>query len=578
MVRNILILILALNSLFISAQVKFDASVSKTKLGLNERLRVDFIMNQNGDNFSPPDFENFQIIGGPNQSIKTSYVNGERSFSKTYSYFLQPLKKGSIKIKQASIEIDGEEYKSLPIEVLITDSVSQPSESVTQYYNDDDIELRALISKGSPYLNEPITVIYKLYYKAPINISDARETESPNYKDFWSQTIKIPQLKVQREIYKGQNYNVVEWRKVVLYPQKSGELEISPLSLNLVLDVPTDKRDFFGNVIYDQTSQIISTGMRRINVKDLPLNNKPSSFTGAVGQFEFDLILNKSSLRATESFQAELKVKGEGNLKLFDLPDLLVPNSMELFEPQREESINTNLSGMSGSVTKLFTVIPRFQGSFPIEEVEFSYFDPQLESYKTLKSPRLTVDVFDGPTIANSSLNNTNVITPNDSFRFIKTKANLIKIDNSQFFESKLFYILVSSPFAIVIAFVMLTAYTRTRKSSTIELQKAQEKEINKMIEAAKKSLNDKNMFYDLIEKALLKTLLLKFSINIENFNKEKIKSISRDKGVDEKTISKIIQLIENCESAKYSRSSNSMMNNDLKTAIEVIKLILKNK
>ncbi len=578
MVRNILILILALNSLFISAQVKFDASVSKTKLGLNERLRVDFIMNQNGDNFSPPDFENFQIIGGPNQSIKTSYVNGERSFSKTYSYFLQPLKKGSIKIKQASIEIDGEEYKSLPIEVLITDSVSQPSESVTQYYNDDDIELRALISKGSPYLNEPITVIYKLYYKAPINISDARETETPNYKDFWSQTIKIPQLKVQREIYKGQNYNVVEWRKVVLYPQKSGELEISPLSLNLVLDVPTDKRDFFGNVIYDQTSQIISTGMRRINVKDLPLNNKPSSFTGAVGQFEFDVILNKSSLRATESFQAELKVKGEGNLKLFDLPDLLVPNSMELFEPQREESINTNLSGMSGSVTKLFTVIPRFQGSFPIEEVEFSYFDPQLESYKTLKSPRLTVDVFDGPTIANSSLNNTNVITPNDSFRFIKTKANLIKIDNSQFFESQLFYILVSSPFAIVIAFVMLTAYTRTRKSSTIELQKAQEKEINKMIEAAKKSLNDKNMFYDLIEKALLKTLLLKFSINIENFNKEKIKSISRDKGVDEKTISKIIQLIENCESAKYSRSSNSMMNNDLKTAIEVIKLILKNK
>ena len=313
MVRNITILLLALNSLFLSAQVKFDASVSKTKLGLNERLRVDFVMNQNGDNFSPPDFENFQIIGGPNQSIKTSYVNGERSFSKTYSYFLQPLKKGSIKIKQASIEIDGEEYKSLPIEVLITDSVSQPSESVTQYYNDDDIELRALISKGSPYLNEPITVIYKLYYKAPINISDARETETPNYKDFWSQTIKIPQLKVQREIYKGQNYNVVEWRKVVLYPQKSGELEISPLSLNLVLDVPTDKRDFFGNVIYDQTSQIISTGMRRINVKDLPLNNKPSSFTGAVGQFEFDLILNKSSLRATESFQAELKDKGEAN-------------------------------------------------------------------------------------------------------------------------------------------------------------------------------------------------------------------------------------------------------------------------
>ena len=157
-------------------------------------------------------------------------------------------------------------------------------------------------------MNEPITVVYKLYYKAPINISDARETETPKFKDFWSQTIKIPQLKVQREVYKGQNYNVVEWRKVVLYPQRVGELEISPLSLNLVLDVPTDKRDFFGNVIYDQTSQLISTGMRRINVKNLPSQGKPDSFSGAVGEFEFDVILNKNSLRATESFQGELKV------------------------------------------------------------------------------------------------------------------------------------------------------------------------------------------------------------------------------------------------------------------------------
>ena len=578
MVKKFTILFFALNCLFISAQVKFDATVSKNKLGLNERLRVDFVMNQNGDNFSPPDFENFQIIGGPNQSISTKYVNGERSFSKTYSYFLQPLRKGSLRIKQASIEIDGEEYKSLPIEVIITDSVDQPSDSVTQYYNDEDIELRALISKSSPYVNEPITIVYKLYYKAPIRISNAQETETPKYKDFWNQDIKIPQLKIQSEIYKGQNYNVVEWKKVVLYPQKSGLLEISPLSINLMLDVPTDKRDFFGNIIIDQTSQFISTGTRRINVKQLPLNNMPSSFTGAVGEFEFDVILDKSSLRATESFQAELKVKGRGNLKLFDLPDLLVPGSMELFEPQREESINTNLSGMNGSVTKLFTVIPRFQGSFPIEQVEFSYFDPKLEKYKILKSPRLTIDVYDGPTISNPSVNNTNTISPNDSFRFIKINTKLMKINNDEFFESEIFYILISSPFAMVIAFVMLTAYKRKRKSSFTETQRVQHKEIDKMINTAKESLNDKNVFYDLIEKAVYKTLLLKFSLNIDNLNKEKIKSTLRVKGIDEKNISKIIQLIENCENAKYSRSSNSIMNNDLNTAKEIINLIQKNK
>ena len=577
MVKKILILFLTLNTLILSSQVKFDVSVSKSKLGLNERLRVDFVMNQNGDNFSPPKFENFQIIGGPNQSIKTSYVNGERSFSKTYSYFLKPLKKGTLKISQASIEIDNETYKSLPIEVTITDSVKQPSDAVTQYYNDDDIELRALISKGSPFLNEPITVVYKLYYKAPINISDARETETPKFKDFWSQTIKIPQLKVQREVYKGQNYNVVEWRKVVLYPQRVGELEISPLSLNLVLDVPTDKRDFFGNVIYDQTSQLISTGMRRINVKNLPNQGKPDSFTGAVGEFEFDVILNKNSLRATESFQAELKVKGSGNLKLFDLPNILVPNSMELFEPEREELINTNLSGMSGSISKLFTVIPRFQGNFPIEEVEFSYFNPETEKYKILKSPRLTIDVFDGPALSNSITNdNSNIITADDSFRFIKIKGNLEEIKNDIFFESKLFYALVASPFAFLLSLFAFTIYRRKRKESSYELIRIEERQINKMIDSAKDAIGDKILFYDKIEKAIIKSLIVKFSIRMESLNKDKIQQIGQEKGLLRNDITLIIKLIENCEKAKYSQSSDSIMNKDLENARKAINSILK--
>ena len=575
--KKLLILFLSLNSLIVCSQVNFEASVSKSKLALNERLRVDFVMNQNGDNFSPPKFDNFQIIGGPNQSIKTSYVNGERKFSKTYSYFLKPLTKGRLKINQASIEIDGEIYKSLQIEVLITDSVQQPSDATTQYYNDDDIELRALISKGSPYLNEPITVVYKLYYKAPINISDARETETPKFKDFWSQTIKIPQLKVQREIFKGQNYNVVEWRKVVLYPQKIGDLEISPLSLNLVLDVPTDKRDFFGNVIYDQTSQLISTGMRRIIVKDLPKQGKPNSFSGAVGKFEFDVILNKNSLRATESFQAELKVKGNGNLKLFDLPDILVPNSMELFEPEREELISTNLSGMSGSVSKLFTVIPRFQGNFPIEEVEFSYFDPNTEKYKILKSPRLTIDVYDGPVISNTiTNNNSNIITSSDSFRFIKLNGNLKEVKNDIFFQSQFFYVIVTSPFILLLSFLLFTTYKRNKKESSFELIRNEERKINKMIDSAKESIGDKVTFYDKIEKAIIKSIMVKFSIRMESLNKEKIQQIGQEKGLIKDDVLLIIKLIENCEKAKYSRSSNSLMNKDLESAKQVISSILK--
>ena len=54
-------------SVEVAAQVRFETKLSKNRLGLNERLRVSFEMNQNGDNFLPPNFDGFSVIGGPNQ-------------------------------------------------------------------------------------------------------------------------------------------------------------------------------------------------------------------------------------------------------------------------------------------------------------------------------------------------------------------------------------------------------------------------------------------------------------------------------------------------------------------------------
>ena len=250
---------------------------------------------------------------------------------------------------------------------------------------------------------------------------------------------------------------------------------------------------------------------------------------------------------------------------------------MELFEPEREELINTNLSGMSGSISKLFTVIPRFQGNFPIEEVEFSYFNPETEKYKILKSPRLTIDVFDGPALSNSITNdNSNIITADDSFRFIKIKGNLEEIKNDIFFESKLFYALVASPFAFLLSLFAFTIYRRKRKESSYELIRIEERLIYKMIDSAKDAIGDKISFYDKIEKAIIKSLIVKFSIRMESLNKEKIQQIGQEKGLLRNDITLIIKLIENCEKAKYSQSSDSIMNKDLENARKAINSILK--
>ena len=106
MKKYIFLFVLSFHGLW--AQVQFEAKVSKQTLGINERLRIDFSMNDDGDNFSPPNFEGFKVIAGPSQQVSQSWINGRSSFNKTYSYFLIPTQRGTLTIKQASIEINGQ--------------------------------------------------------------------------------------------------------------------------------------------------------------------------------------------------------------------------------------------------------------------------------------------------------------------------------------------------------------------------------------------------------------------------------------------------------------------------------------
>ncbi len=124
--KSIYILLLILSCGFAQAQVTFVTKVSKSTLGINERLRVDFEMNEDGDNFKPPSFKGFNVVGGPNQAVSNSWINGKRSYSKSYSYFLSPKAQGKFTIKQASIEIDNQVYKTTPVEVTVTAAVKNP--------------------------------------------------------------------------------------------------------------------------------------------------------------------------------------------------------------------------------------------------------------------------------------------------------------------------------------------------------------------------------------------------------------------------------------------------------------------
>lgn len=566
-------------TLSLAQGVSFEAKVSKRTLGLNERLRVDFVMNENGDDFTPPSFTGFRVVGGPNQSISNSWVNGKRSFSKTYTYFLTPTQKGALSIDQATIKIDGEIYKTTPQKITVKEAVDIPRDpNSPEYLIDDNLHLVAEISNTRPYLNEAITIIYKLYFRNPLRISDGRAVENPKFADFWSHNIDITQLKVEDGTYKGEPYKMVVWKKSVLYPQKTGKLSIVPLSLSLVIDLPSNRRDFFGNRILQQSSRTVTAGRRTITVKPLPEKGKPANFFGAVGQFDFDALINKNALKATESFEIKLKVSGKGNLKLFNLPQLVLPNTLEIFEPEHAENVVTTLSGMQGFIEDNYTIVPRFQGKYPISPLAFSYFDPKKEQYFTLRSSEQIVDVFGGP-VANNSNGNTvplatkQLLTNTDeSFRFIKLKPELEPIVQKEFWDSKLFYGLMGAPVFLLLAFVFLLQRNQ-RISDDVEGSRLRlaNRLSKKYLGDAKKNLKNKALFYDALERAFYNYLKSKLRIKTDDFSKPRIAEILAKRNLTQKEIKSFLDLLENCEVARYSLATDAKMQQDFDQALAVI-------
>ncbi len=563
-------------------EVSFKVLMSKNTLGINERLRVEFTMNRDGDNFQPPDFEGFRVVMGPIQSIKSSWINGIREYSKTYSYTLAPTARGTFTIKQATIDIDGETYKSLPEQVTVTAAVDKPSEGKdVDDVASENLHLVAEVSKTDPYLNEGISVVYKLYVSPTINVSDFRPLDNPKYNNFWSQDLPLNRYTVENTTFKGKPYRYVVLKRVVLYPQKSGELEIEPLALEVTLDVPTDKRDFFGRRTYTQTNITVSAGRRSIRVKPLPEKGKPESFSGAVGVFEFSVNTSKNTLNAAESLQAIVAVKGRGNLKLFQLPEPSLPSALEVYEPEFKEKIRTTLSGMQGEVSNEYTIVPAFRGKYPIPGISFSYFNPETAQYETINSDEITINVLEGPQRESApksttpAKRETSVVAGGSQFNFIKLQPDLSDKGASFFFGTTRFYLWLLSP---VLLIPIAVIFGRKREAIARDEEGNKIKKANKLarkyLSTAKKTLGNKDAFYVAMEKALHNYLKAKLKIETSEFTKEKIADLLDKKRVDTETSKGFIGLLKNCEMARYSPFSNVQMQQDYSNASEIISAI----
>ena len=581
-IKLIYILFLLFGIHFGFAQVTFKTAVSKTELGLNERLRIEFSIDKQGaDDFTPPYFNNFKVLAGPSQFSSFSAVNGKTSYKLTYTYIIQPIEKGTFTIPSASITYKGEIIKSNTVRIKVIDAIDIPEDpNDPRYVASENIHLVAEISNGNPFVGESISVVYKLFVNTEkVNVKNTREVSAPSFSGFWNQSINVEKWVARNGSYGGKPHRYVIVKKTVLIPHKAGKLTIDPLEMEISAGIPIGRRDFFGNMLMNDVSFTLTSGKKIIKVKELPSEGRPFNFTGAVGDFDFSVKSSKTNLNANESTQIRVEIKGTGNLKLVKLPGIETPKGLEVYEPEHKEEIKTTLRGLKGKIYDQYAVVPQFRGKFKIPLVSFSYFNPKEGKYHTINTEPIILNALQGKLPEGDDSLTTmkrRVVGDENDIRYIHLKTNLVSIEAKEdFFGSNLFYFLLILPLLSIPLGIYIGKKKQQRDSDIVgNKRRKADKLARKYLSQAKKQLGKKEGFYIALEKALHNYLKAKLHVETSDISKERIGEILQDKNVDNQTINDFKTVLDNCDYARYTPSTDVMMKQEYNKAKEVISRI----
>jgi hypothetical protein len=441
-----------LSSVCSFAQVSFTAKANRYKVGKNEQFTVEFKINDSGRQFKAPDFGGLRVSSGPNQS-STSYIDnyGMRQ-NLSFSYVLSGSKPGKYTIGSASINVEGKTYKTEPITIEVTEKSSRPNNPNDPYsVAASSSFMKVRVNKSTAYQGEPIIASYKLYYS--VNIGGYEVLERPSYTGFYQENIELKPRNGSSERYGDKSYQTGIIEQLLLIPQKSGQIKPGNLEVRIPTSVPTNRRDIFGRRMTQKVNQTSEASFPTLNIKPLPEKGKPSSFDGAVGNFDMDVSLSREQVNANESVTLKIKLSGKGNIKLVESPKPEIPSAFEVYDPKFTERVDVSAAGMNGSKTYEYLLIPRYNGTYKIAPISFSYFDPKKEEYKTITSEAFEIEVIGGAanpgSITNTGGNPTaskeSVSLIGNDILYIKTKADSFTEKGSRFFKTTSFYALLTT-------------------------------------------------------------------------------------------------------------------------------------
>ena len=397
-------------------EVTFSANAPMV-VTAGESFRVEFSLNAtpDDDSFEAPDFGAFDVLAGPaiSQGHSIQIINGAmtKNVNYTITYVLLAQDAGNITIGPASIKVDKKRYKTQPLPIEISDKPSAGSAQASQGNSGssdksieeeaqgqiakDDLLLRVHISKQSVFKGEPLLATFKLYRR--VAIVGYEDIKFPSFNGFWTQDIDVSNAMWQRETLNGKVYESTVVKECLLYPQQAGTLVIEPATITAIAQVIVQSRrnidPFFGggHEVYNLRRKL-QTPRVNITVKELPAG-APASFTGAVGKFSMEASLSADQLAANSAGTFTVKITGQGNLPFIQAPKLTLPASFEQYNVKTTESIQTATAGTSGYRQFEYPFIARAEGTYRIDSILFTYFNPDRREYVTLSSQSFPLQI-----------------------------------------------------------------------------------------------------------------------------------------------------------------------------------------
>lgn len=411
-----------------------NASLSQDVTAVGQPVQLNISVSGGRGAQLPPTLEIDGLearFAGKSEQMQMQMSNGrfQTTVTSVYTYLVIPLRQGSFTIPSIPVRVNGKTLKTaeqtlrvggssggvpvLPaipvqpqaqqppqVQTLPPSSRSggRPSEEKVAFGD-------LLVPKKTAYAGEVVPVEIRFYFDATYQV---RLQDRPGFTGDGFTVLRFSKpLERQQEI-DGRIYNVVSFQ-TALTPAKSGVLEIPAATLEAQIQMPGRSRgmdDFFGGLFGNmgEARQVtVSTDPAELEVKPLPRDGKPEDFSGAIGQFSLQAAASPKKAGAGDPITLTVTVAGRGNFDGMGAPTLVETEGWRTYPPsERFEASPSDPIGFNGEKIFEYMILAREdRSSTPV--AEFSFFDPALEKYVTLKSPPIAVEVRGGVVAAPAS-------------------------------------------------------------------------------------------------------------------------------------------------------------------------------